>query len=79
MVPANGIAGLDILNGENPFDHVIEGVFSIQKCAIIEINSNLQYAECSSVDDMKEKNKVEFYSRDEAINQGYEPCKRCNP
>ena len=42
-------------------------------------SKKLHYAECSSVDDMKEKNKVEFYSRDEAINQGYEPCKRCNP
>ena len=42
-------------------------------------SKKLHYAECSSVDDMKEKNKVEFYSRDEAINQGYDPCKRCNP
>lgn len=42
-------------------------------------SKKLHYADCSSVDDMKEKNKVEFYSRDEAINQGYEPCKRCNP
>ena len=39
----------------------------------------LHYAYCSSVDDMKESNKVEFYSRDEAINLGYVPCKRCNP
>ena len=37
------------------------------------------YASCSSVDQMKESNKVEFYSRDEAINAGYDPCKRCNP
>ena len=42
-------------------------------------SKKLHYADCSSVGDMKEKNKVEFYSRDEAINQGYEPCKRCNP
>ena len=35
---------------------------------------------CSSVDDMKEKNKQEFYgTREEAIAQGYEPCKRCHP
>ena len=39
----------------------------------------LHYAYCSSVDDMKESNKGEFYSRDEAINLGYVPCKRCNP
>lgn len=42
-------------------------------------SKKLHYADCSSVDDMKEKNKVEFYSRDEAINQGYDPCGRCKP
>lgn len=34
---------------------------------------------CSSVKDMSEKNKVFFSSRDDAINQGYIPCKLCNP
>ncbi len=34
---------------------------------------------CSSVNKMSEKNKVFFSSRDEAINQGYVPCKKCNP
>ena len=34
---------------------------------------------CDSVSKMSEKNKVFFSSRDEAINQGYVPCKRCNP
>ena len=35
---------------------------------------------CSSVSDMSEKNKYYFNgTRDEAIAQGYEPCKRCNP
>lgn len=38
------------------------------------------YPQCSSVSDMKEKNKVYFAgTRDEAIAQGYVPCKRCNP
>lgn len=37
------------------------------------------YADCSSVDAMNEENKVDFYSRDEAINDGYVPCKRCDP
>ena len=37
------------------------------------------YPGCSSVDDMKESNKVELYSRDEAPAAGYVPCKRCNP
>ena len=38
------------------------------------------YPSCSSVSDMKEKNKLYFDgSRDELIDQGYVPCKRCNP
>lgn len=36
-------------------------------------------ASCQSVSDMSEKNKVFFSSRDDAVNQGYIPCKRCNP
>lgn len=45
-------------------------------------NSNsgkFHFANCDSVGKMSEKNKVLFSSRDEAINQGYVPCKRCNP
>ena len=35
--------------------------------------------DCSSVKEMKDKNKVEFYSRDEAIEMHYKPCGACNP
>lgn len=35
---------------------------------------------CASVSTIKEENKLYFTgSRDELIEQGYEPCKRCNP
>lgn len=34
---------------------------------------------CSSVSSMNESNKYYVSSRDEAISQGYETCKRCNP
>ena len=35
---------------------------------------------CSSVKDMKEENKWYFTgTRDELIEQGYQPCKRCDP
>lgn len=38
------------------------------------------YPTCSSVNDMKEKNKQEFFgTRDETIALGYSPCGRCNP
>ncbi|MCR5166568.1 MAG: hypothetical protein K6C13_05035, partial [Oscillospiraceae bacterium] len=36
--------------------------------------------DCSSVKDMKEKNKeYSNESRDEIIAKGYSPCKKCNP
>lgn len=34
---------------------------------------------CGSVGTMKEENKIIFEGRDAAINDGYTPCKRCNP
>lgn len=47
------------------------------------LNTNTQKfhePSCSSVDDMKEKNKQEYQgNREDLINQGYNPCKRCNP
>ena len=47
------------------------------------LNTNtmkFHYPSCSSVDQMKEKNK-EIYTgnREDVINMGYVPCKRCNP
>ena len=48
---------------------------------VLNINTKkFHYPTCSSVDDMKEKNKQIYTgSRDEVINMGYVPCKRCNP
>lgn len=47
------------------------------------LNTNTKkfhYPSCSSVGQMKESNKKEYTgNRDDLINQGYEPCKRCNP
>ena len=47
------------------------------------LNTNTKkfhYPTCSSVNDMKEKNKQEFFgTRDEAIALGYSPCGRCKP
>ncbi len=37
------------------------------------------YPECRSVKQMSEKNKVEFHSREEAIDSGYIPCGDCRP
>lgn len=48
---------------------------------ILNTNSKkFHYPSCSSVDDMKESNKKDFYgTRDEAVSQGYSPCGRCKP
>ena len=47
------------------------------------LNTNTKkfhYPTCSSVNDMKDKNKQEFFgTRDEAISNGYSPCGRCKP
>ena len=42
-------------------------------------SGKFHYPSCGSVDKMSEGNKVYFSSRQDAINQGYVPCKRCNP
>ena len=34
---------------------------------------------CQYAIDMNEKNKVEFITREEAIEKGYKPCSRCKP
>lgn len=47
------------------------------------LNTNTKkfhYPTCPSVNDMKEKNKQEFFgTRDETIALGYSPCGRCKP
>jgi hypothetical protein len=47
------------------------------------LNTNTKkfhYPNCSSVDQMSEKNKQEVTSsRNEIIEQGYSPCGRCKP
>lgn len=37
------------------------------------------YTYCGSAEKISEGNRAYFNSRDEAINKGYVPCKRCNP
>lgn len=48
---------------------------------ILNTNSHkFHLPNCSSVDQMSDKNKKEYSgSREELIQQGYEPCQRCNP
>lgn len=42
-------------------------------------SKKFHYADCSMVNKMNPANKVFMNTREEAINAGYVPCKRCNP
>lgn len=42
-------------------------------------SKKFHYTDCSAAQKMNPSNRVEFNSRDEAINAGYIPCKKCSP
>lgn len=42
-------------------------------------SKKFHYADCSMVNKMNPANKVFMNTREEAINAGYVPCKKCNP
>ncbi len=52
-----------------------------QATYVLNLNSKkFHKPTCSSVATMSDKNKKAFFgTREEAVSQGYEPCKRCNP
>lgn len=60
---------------------VTNGASSGKTTYILNTNTKkFHYPSCSSVKQMKDKNKKEVTgSRDEIIEMGYDPCKRCNP
>ena len=70
-------------NEEEPAIEQEESAENIQQGTTYILNTNTKifhYPDCSSVSDMKEKNKKEYSgTRDEVINMGYVPCKRCKP
>lgn len=72
------------IEDEAPIDEEEEETSSEESEEITYVlNTNTKkfhYPYCSSVKDIKDKNKKETtQNRDELINQGYDPCKRCNP
>lgn len=54
---------------------------SVQQHYVLNTNSKkFHLPDCSSVDDMSPKNKKDYMgTREDLINQGYDPCGRCNP
>lgn len=56
--------------------------FSIEKSVTYIGNKRTKkfhYPSCPSVNDINKSNQVELNSREEAIEHGYVPCKRCEP
>ena len=78
--------GIDYATGESwrtaPEPEPAEGpAASAEVTYILNVNTDkFHLPGCSSVKQMSEKNKREFTgTREEAIAQGFDPCKRCNP
>lgn len=71
----------EIPQAEKPSAAEITQEAPLQISYILNTNTKkFHYPDCSSVQDMKEKNKEEFYgSREEAIARGFVPCGRCKP
>ena len=42
-------------------------------------SKKFHYADCSAAQKIKPANRIEFNSRDEAVSNGYVPCKICQP
>ena len=63
-----------------PLQPISSAVSVIDTPYVGNINSKkLHFATCPSVSDMKEKNKVPFTEKEDALKNGYSPCKACNP
>ena len=84
LLPAGGDAGEDIpdragVQEEETEQKAVPGSGEVTYVA----NRNTKkfhYPYCDSVQDMKKKNRIDFEgTREELIDMGYEPCKRCNP
>lgn len=74
---------IDYATGESALEETPEeeSTTSTEQHYILNTNSKkFHYPDCSSVDDMSAKNKQDYTgTREDLINQGYDPCGRCNP
>lgn len=65
---------------------VVAVIFTVTFATVLAANyvgnansRKFHFADCSWVGKMNPANRVDFNTRDEAINAGYIPCKRCQP
>lgn len=68
-------------NNNTTLDNKDDEQTTTQNTYVLNTNTKkFHYEYCSSVDQMKDKNKQIFTGdRKDVIAKGYEPCKRCNP
>ena len=76
--------GVDInyATGESSLTSTSDNGTSAEKCTYILNTNNKKFhtEDCSSVKDIKDKNKQNYTgSREDLLLQGYEPCGRCKP
>ena len=80
---AQGAAESDIRSGEKETNSKEHEVYVPDENATYIINTNtgrFHLPDCQSVQDMKGKNRKEFFgTREELMEAGYRPCGRCNP
>ena len=69
------------VSGDSPESSQESAVESGEEHYILNTNSHkFHLPSCSSVDDMSEKNREDYYgSREDLIAQGYDPCGSCHP
>lgn len=85
FLPENNIFNDDIMSSEtnNSAANEQEDESGVAQNADYILNTNsykFHYPTCDSVADMSERNKKEYIGdRDDLINQGFVPCKVCNP
>lgn len=67
-------------NHEDVHDHTVQES-TIATTYVLNTNTKkFHYSDCASVNRMSEKNKAIYEgNREDVINQGYDPCKKCNP
>lgn len=73
---------INYATGESTLASTTENGTSTEKANYILNTNNKKFhkADCSSVKDIKDKNKQDYTgSRDDLLIQGYEPCGRCKP
>ena len=65
-----------------PVEPTAEQVRAVEQKEYVLNTSSMKFHKpsCSSVEDIKSENRRDFSgARDDVINMGYQPCKKCNP